>query len=88
MSLTPALFMSVHDLILPDQPTCPGIAEGDDGTAVYGPVCCVVWEGRLAMSVPIPIAALTGKFPRYNTKSKSHNQSNNDTRDASYYCTK
>jgi hypothetical protein len=30
-------------------------------TAVYGPVRTVVWEGRSAMGVPIPIAAYVYK---------------------------
>jgi len=30
-------------------------------TAQYGPVCCVVWEGRSVMGVPIPMCA--GPWP-------------------------
>ena len=50
-----------------DQPTCHGIAEGDDGIAGYVTRMSgvsshsflrrlMVWEGRSAMGVPIPIA--------------------------------
>ena len=46
-----------------DQPTCPGIAEGDDGIAGYGPVCPMVWEGRPARGVPMayPIVFLVDR---------------------------
>jgi len=51
------------DLIL------PGISR----IAQYGPVCCVVWEGRPVRVAPIPIAAdLTMTYASLDSSSSYH----------------